>query len=237
MIDWEACNAGQVNNLPWKGSWKIWQKWLVKCCPPLLGLAPLQLYLLLPTFLNNERYNIPSFIEKKNRKQQQKTKRLIALEINNKKWNLPTPLPLPSGKKYLLNSSRLAIYKAKKKKIQPPLQPTSLNIPSHENIATAKKKHYKKTNLYYTTNTTKKLVEFWNRSNHMRQQQTILVIKLQQSFILPFFFDCKKTYSLSLISENQNIIIDKTKLEKRNVIIDYSLLSIQFWATDFEYKN
>lgn len=27
------------------------------------------------------------------------------------------------------------------------------------------------------------------------------------------------------------------KLEKRNVIIDYSLLSIQFWATDFEYKN
>lgn len=34
--------------------------------------------------------------------------------------------------------------------------------------------------------------------------------------------------SLSLISENQNIIIDKTKLEKRNVIIDYSLLSIQF---------
>jgi len=71
----------------------------------------------------------------------------------------------------------------------------------------------------------------------MRQQQTILVIKLQQSFILPFFFDCKKTYSLSLISENQNIIIDKTKLEKRNVIIDYSLLSIQFWATDFEYKK
>jgi len=61
-----------------------------------------------------------------------------------------------------------------------------------------------------------------------QQQQTILVIKLQQSFILPFFFDCKKTYSLSLISENQNIIIDKTKLEKRNVIIDYSLLSIQF---------
>merc|ERR1712037_780604 len=84
-----------------------------------------------------------------------------------------------------------------------------------------------KTNLYYTTKTTKKLVEFWNRSNHMRQQQTILVIKLQQSFILPFFFDCKKTYSLSLISENQNIIIDKTKLEKRNVIIDYSLLNCQ----------
>jgi len=72
----------------------------------------------------------------------------------------------------------------------------------------------------------------------MRQQQTILVIKLQQSFILPFFFDCKKTYSLSLIDfRKSNIIIDKTKLEKRNVIIDYSLLSIQFWATDFEYKN
>ena len=137
------------------------------------------------------------------------------------------PTPPFKKKKYLLNSSSLAIYKAKKK-LQPPLQPTSLNIPSHGNIATAKKKHYKKTNLYYTTKTTKKLVEFWNRSNHMRQQQTILVIKLQQSFILPFFFDCKKTYSLSLISENQNIIIDKTKLEKRNVIIDYSLLSIQF---------
>ena len=45
----------------------------------------------------------------------------------------------------------------------------------------------------------------------MRQQQTILVIKLQQSFILPFFFDCKKTYSLSLISENQNIIIEAQK--------------------------
>lgn len=122
---------------------RFWQKWLVKCYPPLLGLAPLQLYLLLPTFLDNERYNIPSFIEKKNRKQQQKTKRLIALEINNKKWNLPTPLPLPSRKKYLLNSSSLAIYKAKKK-LQPPLQPTSLNIPSHGNIATAKKNTIRK---------------------------------------------------------------------------------------------
>ena len=215
---------------------RFWQKWLVKCYPPLLGLAPLLLYLLLPTFLDNERYNIPSFIEKKNRKQQQKTKRLIALEINNKKWNLPTPLPLPSRKKYLLNSSSLAIYKAKKEITAASTTDIS-EYPIPRKYCNCKKKHYKKTNLYYTTKTTKKLVEFWNRSNHMRQQQTILVIKLQQSFILPFFFDCKKTYSLSLISENQNIIIDKTKLEKRNVIIDYSLLSIQFWATDFEYKN
>merc|ERR1711956_6711 len=102
------------------------------------------------------------------------------------------------------------------------------NIPSHGNIATAKKNTIRKLISIMQQTLQKKLVEFWNRSNHMRQQQTILVIKLQQSFILPFFFDCKKTYSLSLISENQNIIIDKTKLEKRNVIIDYSLLSIQF---------
>jgi len=74
-----------ASNLPLELPKRFWQKRLVKCYPPLLGLAPLQLYLLLPTFLNNERYNIPSFIEKKNRKQQQKTKRLIALEINNKK--------------------------------------------------------------------------------------------------------------------------------------------------------
>jgi hypothetical protein len=65
---------------------------------PVIGLAPLQLYLLLPTFLDNERYNIPSFSEKKNRKQQQKTKRLIALEINNKKMKLAPRTPLPTGK-------------------------------------------------------------------------------------------------------------------------------------------
>merc|ERR1712008_531471 len=49
---------------------------------------------------------------KKNRKQQQKTKRLIALEINKMKLAHP-PTP-PISKKYLLNSSSLAIYKAKK---------------------------------------------------------------------------------------------------------------------------
>ena len=53
------------------------------------------------------------------------------------------PTPPYKKKKYLLNSSSLAIYKAKKK-LQPPLQPTSLNIPSHGNIATAKKNTIRK---------------------------------------------------------------------------------------------
>merc|ERR1712008_330756 len=134
-----------------------------------------------------------------------KLKKTDCFRDKQQKMKLAHPPTLPSVKKYLLNSSSLAIYKAKKEITAASTTDIS-EYPIPRKYCNCKK------------NTIRKLIEFWNRSNHMRQQQTILVIKLQQSFILPFFFDCKKTYSLSLISENQNIIIDKAKLEKRNVI-------------------
>merc|ERR1712008_56937 len=156
-----------------------------------------------------------------------KLKKTDCFRDKQQKMKLAHPPTLPSVHGYLLNSSSLAIYKAKKEITAASTTDIS-EYPIPRKYCNCKKNTIRKLISIMQQTLQKKLVEFWNRSNHMRQQQTILVIKLQQSFILPFFFDCKKTYSLSLISENQNIIIDKAKLEKRNVIIDYSLLSIQF---------
>jgi len=78
--------------------------------------------------LDNERYNIiPSFIEKKNRKQQQKTKRLIALEINNKK-NETCPPPYPSLQQKTKRLIALEINNKKMKLAHPPTPPFKKKI-------------------------------------------------------------------------------------------------------------